>query len=277
MKSNFLKSRILVRFKVAEDGTVANPTVPVHLDTDDPELIKEAIRVASMMPKWKPAVKNGSPVAAEYLYPIINGGDSMRMANKIFLEGVRLFEQTDVQGALERFTHVLQINENDDDAHYNRGVCYFKLKEDDKACLDWSQPSLRCQISVVELLNKYCNANISLDSIPTIKEAGQTIYTIVEEMPTYQGGEKAMLDYIAQNIIYPVVAKKNRVTGRVYVSFVVDKDGNVREAKILRGIGGGCDEEALRVVEAMPPWNAGFHKGRPVNVQYNLPIHFTLN
>ena len=62
----------------------------------------------------------------------------------------------------------------------------------------------------------------------------------------------------------------------MYVTFVVDKDGKIKDAKILRGIGGGCDEEALRVVRNMPEWKSGRQNGRPVQVQYNLPVNFTL-
>ena len=102
------------------------------------------------------------------------------------------------------------------------------------------------------------------------------VFTIVEEMPSFPGGEEKMLEYIAKNIKYPPVARENNITGRVYVSFVVDKDGKIKDAKILRGIGGGCDEEALRVVKTMPDWKAGRQNGRSVQVQFNLPVNFTL-
>jgi periplasmic protein TonB len=102
------------------------------------------------------------------------------------------------------------------------------------------------------------------------------VFTIVEEMPAFPGGEGKMLEYIAKNIKYPPVARENGIQGRVYVTFVVDKEGKIKEAKILRGIGGGCDEEALRVVKAMPEWKPGRQNGRSVQVQYNLPVNFVL-
>ncbi|MES1225055.1 MAG: TonB family protein, partial [Bacteroidota bacterium] len=102
------------------------------------------------------------------------------------------------------------------------------------------------------------------------------IFTIVEEMPSFPGGEEEMLKYVARNIKYPPVARENGITGRVYVNFYVDKDGKVQNAKVVRGIGGGCDEEALRVVRSMPQWKPGKQNGRAVNVNYNLPINFTL-
>lgn len=111
---------------------------------------------------------------------------------------------------------------------------------------------------------------------PVVDPDEGKVFTIVEEMPTFPGGEEKMLEYIARNIKYPPVARENNITGRVYVSFVVDKDGKIKEAKILRGIGGGCDEEALRVVKSMPDWKAGRQNGRSVQVQFNLPVNFTL-
>lgn len=111
---------------------------------------------------------------------------------------------------------------------------------------------------------------------PVVDPDEGKVFTIVEEMPSFPGGEEKMLEYIARNIKYPPVARENNITGRVYVSFVVDKDGKIKDAKILRGIGGGCDEEALRVVKSMPDWKAGRQNGRSVQVQFNLPVNFTL-
>jgi TonB family protein len=273
MKGEFLKSRILFAITVKEDGTFTSSVA----DRDEKsDLVAEANRVLSKMEKWNPATRNGKAVGSEYLYPIINGKDSTRNANKIFREGVSLFSQSDLQGALSRFSEVIAINEEDEDAHFNRGICYIKLGDTAAACKDWNLPFMRCQVAVVNLQNKYCGANISLDKIPSPKECGQLVYTIVEEMPSFKGGEKVMLKYIGENIIYPFDARQKQITGRVYVSFVVDKSGYVREPKILRGIGGGCDQEALRVVQSMPQWNPGYQNGRPVNVQFNLPVYFEL-
>jgi protein TonB len=111
---------------------------------------------------------------------------------------------------------------------------------------------------------------------PVVDPDEGKVFTIVEEMPSFPGGEEKMLEYISRNIKYPPVARENGIMGRVYVTFVVDKDGKIKEAKILRGIGGGCDEEALRVIKTMPDWKAGRQNGRSVQVQFNLPVNFTL-
>jgi protein TonB len=103
------------------------------------------------------------------------------------------------------------------------------------------------------------------------------IFTIVEDMPEFpDGGEKALLAYLSNNIKYPAIARENGITGTVYVTFEIDQNGKVKDAKILRGIGGGCDEEALRVVMNMPTWKPGRQRGKPVRVQYNLPVRFVL-
>ncbi|MBK7971536.1 MAG: TonB family protein [Bacteroidetes bacterium] len=102
------------------------------------------------------------------------------------------------------------------------------------------------------------------------------IFLIVEEMPSFPGGEGQLVKYLSENIKYPAIARENNITGTVFVTFVVGPDGSVKDVKVLRGIGGGCDEEAKRVVMAMPKWKAGKQRGESVSVQYNLPIRFTL-
>jgi periplasmic protein TonB len=102
------------------------------------------------------------------------------------------------------------------------------------------------------------------------------VFTIVELMPGYNGGEEAMYKYLSDNIKYPQVAKETGIQGNVIVTFVVEKDGTITSVSVLKDIGGGCGEEALRVVKAMPKWNAGKQNGVPVRVQFNLPIRFTL-
>lgn len=104
----------------------------------------------------------------------------------------------------------------------------------------------------------------------------EQIFTIVEEMPSFPGGDAALMKYLGSSIKYPAIAKDAGIQGTVYVTFVVDEKGEVKDAKVLRSIGGGADEEAIRVVESMPRWKPGKQRGKAVKVQYNLPIRFTL-
>lgn len=103
------------------------------------------------------------------------------------------------------------------------------------------------------------------------------IFTVVESMPEFPGGELKMKQYLVKNLKYPQMAKESGIQGKVYVTFVVEKNGQVTDVKILRGIGGGCDEEAVRVIKNMPNWNAGKQRGKSVRVQFNMPIVFRLN
>jgi periplasmic protein TonB len=102
------------------------------------------------------------------------------------------------------------------------------------------------------------------------------IFTVVEEQPGYPGGEEARIGFLQQNIKYPEEAKELGIQGKVFVTFVVEIDGSITDVRVLRGIGGGCDEEAIRVVKSMPKWVPGKQRGVPVRVQFNLPIKFTL-
>lgn len=104
----------------------------------------------------------------------------------------------------------------------------------------------------------------------------QEIFTIVEEQPSFPGGEASLMEYLRNNIKYPQLAKESNIQGTVFVTFVVEPNGSISNTKVLRGIGGGCDEEAIRVVKNMPSWQPGKQRGKPVRVQFNLPIRFIL-
>ncbi len=108
------------------------------------------------------------------------------------------------------------------------------------------------------------------------EEDEQVIFQVVENDPEFPGGIEAMYKFLAQNIKYPQLARENNITGRVYVTFVVEKDGSVSGVKVLRDIGGGCGAEAVRVVKSMPKWTPGKQRGKAVRVQYNLPVNFNL-
>jgi protein TonB len=101
-------------------------------------------------------------------------------------------------------------------------------------------------------------------------------FSYVEQMPSFPDGTEAMYKYIYEKIKYPAIARENGISGQVIVQFVVSKEGEIQKAKVVRGIGGGCNEEALRVVAGMPRWKPGKHNGRAVPVTFTLPIKFVL-
>ncbi|HNS18657.1 MAG TPA: energy transducer TonB [Bacteroidales bacterium] len=102
------------------------------------------------------------------------------------------------------------------------------------------------------------------------------IFTVVEESPSFPGGEEARIRFLQENIEYPQMARESGIQGTVYMTFVVEPSGSVSAVRVLRGIGGGCDEEAIRVIQKMPRWNPGKQRGKPVRVQFTMPIKFTL-
>ena len=99
---------------------------------------------------------------------------------------------------------------------------------------------------------------------------------IAEEQPSFPGGNAAMMKFLANNIEYPKLAIEVSITGIVYVTFITEKDGSITNIEIIKEIGGGCDEEAVRVIHLMPKWNPGKQNGFPVRVKLTLPIKFSL-
>ena len=114
-----------------------------------------------------------------------------------------------------------------------------------------------------------------MKTVDVEEQVPNTVLTIVEEMPEYIGGQSAMEAFIKMNLVYPVEAKTAGISGMVYIQFTVKADGSVADVKVLRGIGGGCDEEAVRVVKLMThKWKPGKQNGKNVSTQMNLPIKF---
>ncbi|HIX86746.1 MAG TPA: TonB family protein [Candidatus Parabacteroides intestinigallinarum] len=108
------------------------------------------------------------------------------------------------------------------------------------------------------------------------EEAAQQIFTVVEEMPKFPGGDAELLKFISKSIRYPVIAQENGIQGRVICSFVVNRDGSIVDAQVLRGVDPSLDKEALRVINSMPKWSPGKQRGKPVRVKYTVPITFRL-
>ncbi len=123
---------------------------------------------------------------------------------------------------------------------------------------------------------------------PPPKKKVDKVFQVVEDAPLFPGCEKVkkaerktcadskLFEYLGKELEYPVIARENGISGAVILQFVVEKDGSITDVKVVRGIGGGCDEAATKVVENMPKWNPGKQRGRPVRVQFTLPVRFIL-
>ena len=109
------------------------------------------------------------------------------------------------------------------------------------------------------------------------EESDDEFFMVVENMPEFPGGDLGLMKYIQKNVKYPPIAKEYNITGKVYVSFIVDKSGSVTNVKIVRGVDKNLDAEALRVVKSLPKYKPGKQRGKAVRVMFTIPINFTLN
>lgn len=154
------------------------------------------------------------------------------------------------------------------------------------------QPEITTELTIVEddavienelgIVDMGDNANQAQEEFTPVQvedeviEQEEEIFVFVEENPSFPGGEEALYSFLRDNIKYPQLARENNITGKVFVQFVVEKDGSISNAKVMRDIGGGCGQEALRVVKAMPKWKPGKQRGKAVRAQFNLPVSFNL-
>ncbi|MBR1513688.1 MAG: energy transducer TonB [Bacteroidales bacterium] len=130
---------------------------------------------------------------------------------------------------------------------------------------------IRADVQQDEVIEEYVAPEVVEEEV-----VEQEIFQIVEEMPSFPGGEQKLMEHIAKNIKYPQIARETGVQGRVFVGFVVEPDGSISNVKLLRGIGGGCDEEAMRVIKSLPKWKPGKQRGKAVRVSYQIPVFFKL-
>jgi len=114
------------------------------------------------------------------------------------------------------------------------------------------------------------------DEIVEIEEDDEEFFMVVENMPEFPGGDLGLMKFIQKNVKYPAIAKEYNITGKVYVSFIVDKQGKVTNVKIVRGVDKNLDAEALRVVSLLPKYKPGKQRGKSVRVMFTIPINFTL-
>ena len=162
-------------------------------------------------------------------------------------------------------------------------------KQEEQKPQPMEQPQQTTQLEIVDdnVETEDININAEVEQNEVIEEyvapevveeevVEQEIFQIVEEMPAFPGGEAKLMEYVGKNIKYPQIARETGIQGRVFIGFVVEPDGSVSNVKLLRGIGGGCDEEAMRVVKSMPKWKPGKQRGKAVRVSYQIPVFFKL-
>lgn len=254
-------------------------------------------------------------VAIFILFSVCTFGQSDK-ADKNFNMGTKAYEAGKYQDAVSFFTLTINDSPTSN-SYFNRALAYYKLGDSCSFCADLKIGSNLGDNESKKLYVKYCiytlvNNNLA-DSLKLkykhadhleitheictsdtaivviSKKDDQTwsddlteilkgpVFTVVESMPEFIGGEYARAIFLANNIKYPTFARESSIQGIVYIQFIIEKDGSVSNAKVLKGIGGGCDAESLRVVNMMPKWIPGIQNGKPVRVLFNMPISYKLS
>lgn len=117
-------------------------------------------------------------------------------------------------------------------------------------------------------------AFVSVNAYSQSDDSDNEVYSMVDERAQFPGGQNEMLKYLQENLQYPEDAKANNVHGRVIVKFIVERDGSLSDIKVMKGIGSGCNEEAIRLIQSMPKWKPGKNKGKEVRVSMMVPVNF---
>jgi TonB family protein len=225
--------------------------------------------------------------STDSLVNAILGGEKLTDVNR----GTELILNGNLSAAGSYFNSEIKKDEGNIEAYFGRGVVHLAMNDTMGACRDWSAVLALGDTATYKLLEAHCHGNMVIedDVIPKSKykqmfsmerKDGKVLSdatkarTIVEVMPQFPGGDAALLKYLSANVKVPEGAKQKNIHGTVYVNFVITSKGSIQYPYVVRGLGGGCNEEAIRVIKKMPKWNPGKQNGKNVLVRYNLPIKF---
>jgi len=304
-----IQGTVTYKIFIEPDGSVSSPSIISGIGGGCDE---EVLRVVALMPKWKPAVKDGKPVRTSVVLPLkfsLSGGDSPLDKDQVFtvvenppkypggneamvayLQKAVVYPAEARKQKLEGTVFVSFVVETDgriSSAKVLRGIgggCDESALSAVQNMPPWEPgtqrgKAVRVQYNLPIKFNLGNNKEkASTYQVPADRNKIQDdVFTVVEKVPVFKGGQEALTEYMKSAVVYPDLAKKDKIEGTVYVTFVVEKDGKVSEAKVLRGIGGGCDESALAAIQHMPAWEPGMQHGQPVRVQFNIPVKFGLD
>lgn len=295
--------RVFVSFMVDEHGGITNVE---NLNNVSPELNAEAIRVVKNMPNWIPGMIGGSPASMPYNVPVVfesseSSGEAFDAAEVDQLpcfRGGEVAMQKYIRNNLRYPEEALANGEQ------GRVIVSFVIDGDGKVTnvenINYVSPALNAEaVRVVKSMPKWIPGKLKDGKSVRVKYSLPLVFrlnldnelvnnelpktpqedsapVIVEQMPQFPGGEKAMKKFINKNLRYPKESLKKGTSGRVIVTFVVDTDGKVCDAEVLRSVHPLLDAEAVRLVQSMPDWTPGMQDGKPVRVKYTLPIAFGL-
>lgn len=193
-----------------------------------------------------------------------------------FYKGILKAIAGDNWGAYIDFDQCVKLEPSQPVLFYYKAYVEYSIKKFDQALQDLHRYSKKYNND--ESVNNLMGVIKEIMSIKIIveDEESNTVLAFAEQMPEFKGGTRDLYEYLARNIRYPRIAMAENVEGKVVLSFTVDSKGYVNNIEVLKAIGGGCEEEAIRVVNQMPKWKPGSQNRKPVSVRYTLPISFKL-
>jgi TonB family protein len=289
-----------IRYPAVAQRSLIQGTVEVGFiinrlgEVREPEILKnigggcgeEALRLLQDMPNWTPAMLNNEPIESYIKLPVVFKLDApptlaetqneKRVLNDMVVvaykptipSNVRIRSNSNLDNVLIRINGIESSEEMMKNLKPEQIESLSVVK--DRTTLEkYGEKAIR---SIIDIKLKMDNSGSKTE---TTNE--NEIFTSAEKNPEFSnGGISGMYKYLSKNIKYPKEAKKARVSGRVYIKMVIEKDGSIGEVKVLQGIGFGCDEEAVRVIKSMPNWKPAYQNGNPVRIYYQMPVVFKL-
>lgn len=278
--TNNITGTIYISFIVGADGKVRDIELLRGIGGGCDE---EGLRVVGLFPDWTPGQKDGKAVSVQYNLPIrfsLNKEytpapvyqPNILASKKYYNKGLKSFNEKNYDDAIENFTNAINQDVTDVDSYYNRAASYKKAGKNTEACNDWQTAKRLGDTLAHQLLVKYCDVKVEFYN-DTIR--GGMVYTVPEQMPLFPGGGQIeLIRFIERNINYPAEARAAHKNGISYASFEIDTTGAIIDPVITQGIGYGCDEETIRIIQKMPPWIPGKVNGQPVRVKYDLSLEY---
>ena len=279
-----IQGTVYVQFVVEKDGIISNVIVIRSVGGGCDE---EAIRVVNEMPPWIPGSIKNKKVRVSMTFPVTfrlqqNSVD----IHETYLEAERMPYMFGGQMEMDNYLlKSLKYPARAKDENINGIVNLTFVVERDGAI---------SKIVVVDSLGYGCDEEAvrvvgsmpawvpgMINDVPVRVMLSMSVefppaVTFADEMPEFLGGMNSLYNYIANNVTYPQQAIDRGIEGKVWVNFIVETDGSITNVNVTNGIGGGCDEEAMKVLANMPKWKPGKNEGKPVRVSFNMPVSFKL-
>jgi TonB family protein len=249
-KQNHIQGKVYMQFIVEPTGVLSSFKV---LRSPSDAMSKESVRVMKLSPKWKPGKQNGKSVRVEFTLPI-----NFSLADEL----PPPMSHIKPHGKLAPPPRPAKPGEKLAPPH---------IKPDGKLA-----PPPPPAKPGEKLAPPHVESDEKLAPPPTSDKNPNAVYTAVGIQPEFPGGEAELAKFLQKTIRYPATAKQNRIQGKVYVQFVVEKDGSITDIKVIREPGSGTGDESVRVMKLSPKWIPGKLNGQPVRVQFTLPIEFSL-